>query len=32
MLSEGKIEVPIKKVRDMENIRQPHETWGKYQG
>jgi synaptic vesicle membrane protein VAT-1 len=32
MLSEGRIEVPIKAVFDLENIREPHENWGKIPG
>ncbi|KAH6898178.1 chaperonin 10-like protein [Thelonectria olida] len=32
LLVSGKIEVPIKKVWDMENIREPHENWGKIPG
>ncbi|SPJ78956.1 related to Protein indc11 [Fusarium torulosum] len=32
MLIDGKIEVPIKKIWDLENIREPHETWGKVPG
>lgn len=31
-LIDGRIEVPIKKVWDLENIREPHETWGKVPG
>ncbi|KAF4468474.1 indc11 [Fusarium albosuccineum] len=32
LLVEGKIQVPIKKVWDMENVREAHETWGKVPG
>ncbi|KAM5343516.1 hypothetical protein ACJ41O_012053 [Fusarium nematophilum] len=32
MLAQGKIQVPIKMVWDMENIREPHENWGKVPG
>lgn len=31
-LIDGRIEVPIKKIWDLENIREPHETWGKVPG
>jgi synaptic vesicle membrane protein VAT-1 len=32
MLAQGKIEVPIKKIWDMENVREAHENWGKVPG
>lgn len=32
LLSEGKIEVPIKMVWDMDNIHAAHESWGKVPG
>ncbi|KAF4994702.1 hypothetical protein FGRMN_5617 [Fusarium graminum] len=32
MLIDGKIEVPIKKIWDLENVREAHETWGKVPG
>lgn len=32
LLVDGKIEVPIKKIWDMENIREPHENWNKIPG
>ncbi|KAF5027608.1 hypothetical protein F66182_278 [Fusarium sp. NRRL 66182] len=32
LLVDGKIQVPIKKVWDLENIREPHETWNKVPG
>lgn len=32
MLSEGRIDVCIKKIWDFDNIREPHETWGKVPG
>ncbi|UPL00136.1 hypothetical protein LCI18_011070 [Fusarium solani-melongenae] len=32
LLADGKIEVPIKQIWDMENIREPHENWGKVPG
>ncbi|KAH6693942.1 chaperonin 10-like protein [Plectosphaerella plurivora] len=32
MLVEGKIEVPVKKVWDLENVREAHEQWNKNPG
>ncbi|KAI9158108.1 Protein indc11 [Paramyrothecium foliicola] len=32
MLSEAKFQVPIKAVWELENIREPHENWGKVPG
>ena len=32
MLIDGKFVVPIKKTWDLENIREPHESWGKIPG
>jgi NADPH:quinone reductase-like Zn-dependent oxidoreductase len=32
LLIDGKVEVPIKKVWDLENVRETHETWGKVPG
>ncbi|KAF4978206.1 hypothetical protein FZEAL_5367 [Fusarium zealandicum] len=32
LLIDGKIEVPIKRIWDLENIREPHENWGKVPG
>lgn len=32
LLVKGSIQVPIKKIWDMENIREPHENWGKVPG
>ncbi|KAM0330600.1 hypothetical protein ACHAQA_003549 [Verticillium albo-atrum] len=32
LLAEGKFEVPIKKIWDLENIREPHEQWNKVPG
>ncbi|KAF4440437.1 hypothetical protein F53441_12269 [Fusarium austroafricanum] len=32
LLVDKKIQVPIKKVWDLENIREPHESWGKAPG
>ncbi|KAF7553276.1 hypothetical protein G7Z17_g3748 [Cylindrodendrum hubeiense] len=32
LLVQGRIEVPIKKIWDMENIREPHENWNKIPG
>lgn len=32
LLADGKIQVPIKKIWDLENIREPHENWGSVSG
>ncbi|KAL9949506.1 hypothetical protein D7B24_004493 [Verticillium nonalfalfae] len=32
LLAEGKFEVPIKKIWDLDNIREPHEQWTKVTG
>lgn len=32
LLAQGKIQVPIKKIWDLENIREPHENWGRVPG
>lgn len=32
LLADGKIHVPIKKIWDLENIREPHENWGTISG
>lgn len=32
LLVEGRIEVPIKKIWDLEDIREPHEKWNQVQG
>ena len=32
MVRAGEVEIPIKAVWDLENIREPHENWGKVPG
>ncbi|KAM0279564.1 hypothetical protein ACHAQH_004519 [Verticillium albo-atrum] len=32
LLAQGRIEVPIKKIWDLENIREPHEQWNEVSG